>query len=253
MDLGLNNRRAIVLGGTKGIGLSIARCLLKEGAQVAVGSRDMDNIHKAVRELKEYGDVIGFQTDVTKNYLKDLDWVVEKLKYIDILVINSGGPAKVRLPDASDKQWKDGMNMLLFSALRGIRWAAGLMQERQYGRILNVSSLAAKQPIPELVISSVFRSGISSLVKTAAAEYGPFGITINNILPGYVMTDRLKALGKDNPDFQSQLQQWEANTALRRIANPDEIGRVAAFLCSDAASYITGTDILVDGGAVKGI
>jgi 3-oxoacyl-[acyl-carrier protein] reductase len=253
MDLGLSNRRAIVLGGTKGIGLSIAKNLLKEGAHVAVGSRDMENIHSAVRELKQYGEVIGFQTDVSKNYLKDLEWVIDKLKFLDILVINSGGPAKARLTDASEKQWKEGINMLLFSALRGIRWAGDLMKERKYGRILNVSSLAAKEPLADLVISSVLRSGLSSLVKSAAQEYGPFGITINNILPGYVMTDRLKALGKDNPDFSKQLLAWESNTALKRIANPDELGRVAAFLCSEAASYITGTDILVDGGAVKGI
>lgn len=253
MDLGLRNKRAIVLAGTKGIGFSIAKNLLQEGAIVAVGSRDIENIHSATNELKQYGDVIGFQIDVSKNYVRDMEWVCDKLNGLDIFVINSGGPDKGNIEDTTDKQWKDGINEVLLSAVRGVRWAAEKMKNRKSGRILTVSSLSARQPIADLVISNVLRSGLTNLAKTAALEYGQFGITINNILPGYVMTNRLKEIGKNHPDFKSLVREWESSIALQRVAHPDEIGKVAAFLCSEAASYITGTDVLVDGGAVKGI
>ncbi len=254
MDLELKGKRAIVLGATKGIGLAIARALLKEGAIVAIGSRDLDHVRTASADLKHHGDVIGFVTDVSKNYLPDLDWAFDHLKGVDILVINSGGPPKGAFFDLKDKSWKEGLDSTLFPAIRGVRWAAKKMEKcRKGGRILIISSLSAKQPIQDLVISNVIRSGLSSLTKTLAQELGPAGITINNILPGYVMTDRLRHIISNAENQEEALKSLEAGTALKRIARPEEIGQTAAFLCSSAASYITGTDILVDGGAVRGI
>lgn len=249
MDLHLSDKKAIVLAGTKGIGYAIAEQLVCEGARVAVGSRNLDNIHHAERILMKKGEVIGFQVDVSGDFVRDLEWVYDKLKGLDILVVNCGGPAKGTFEQVSDKQWQEGIDSTLFSAVRAIRWASEKMKKNKAGgRILVVTSMSAKQPIPDLVISNVIRSGLTSMTKTLSRELGPFNIAINNMLPGFVETDRLKALS-DKPELR---EEWINRTALKRFANPEELGRVGAFLCSDAASYITGTDILVDGGAVVG-
>jgi len=254
MDLGLKGKRAIVLGGSRGIGYAIAEALLEEGAIVAVGSRDVDNIHDATERLKKSGDVVGFVTDVSRAYTEDLQWACDHLKGLDIFVVNSGGPQKGGFESLRDKAWKDGWNDTLMPAVRGVRWASERMIKRgKGGRILIVSSLSARQPIPDLMLSNVYRAGLTAFTKTMAGELGPHGICINNILPGYVLTDRLKSLLEDGGDKDAALERIAGNTALKRVASPRELGRVAAFLCSDAASYITGTDILVDGGAVRGI
>ncbi len=249
MNLHLKGRKAIVLAGTKGIGYAIAETLVGEGARVAIGSRNLQNIHNAERKLMKQGDVIGFQVDVSTDFTGDLEWVYKELKGLDILVVNCGGPAKGTFEQVDDKAWQEGIDSTLYSAIRGIRWASEKMKKNNSGgRILVVTSMSAKQPIPDLVISNVIRSGLTSMTKTLSRELGPYNIAINNLLPGFVETDRLKALS-DNPELQKE---WLDRTALKRFADPAELGRVGAFLCSDAASYITGTDILVDGGAVLG-
>lgn len=250
MDLHLNNKKAIVLAGTKGIGYAIAEALVTEGARVAIGSRNLQNIHVAEKKLMALGDVLGFQVDVSEDFTSSLEWVYKQLKGLDIFVINCGGPMKGTFEQVGDKQWQEGLDSTLFSAIRGIRWAAEKMKHNKTGgRILAVTSMSAKQPIPDLVISNVIRSGLTSMTKTLSRELGPHKIAINNLLPGFVETDRLKALS-DNPELRKE---WLERTALKRFADPAELGQVGAFFCSDAASYITGTDILVDGGAVLGI
>jgi 3-oxoacyl-[acyl-carrier protein] reductase len=250
MNLHLKDKKAIVLAGTKGIGYAIAEALVREGVRVAIGSRNLENIHVAERKLMKMGDVIGFQVDVSEDYISALEWVYKELKGLDILVVNCGGPAKGTFEQVDDKAWQEGLDSTLFSAIRGIRWGAEKMKKNKSGgRILVVTSMSAKQPIPDLVISNVIRSGLTSMTKTLARELGPYKIAINNLLPGFVETDRLKSLS-DNPELRKA---WLERTALKRFADPEELGRVGAFLCSDAASYMTGTDILVDGGAVWGI
>jgi len=250
MDLHLENKKAIVLAGTKGIGYAIAETLVEEGAYVAIGSRNLQHIHAAERKLIKKGETMGFQVDVSTDYTSTLEWVFKQLKGLDIFVVNCGGPAKGTFEQVDDHAWREGLDSTLFSAIRGIRWAAGKMkQNKNGGRILVVTSMSAKQPMPDLVISNVIRSGLTSMTKTLSRELGPYKIAINNLLPGFVETDRLKALS-DNPELRKD---WLKRTALKRFADPAELGRVGAFLCSDAASYITGTDILVDGGAVLGI
>jgi 3-oxoacyl-[acyl-carrier protein] reductase len=247
MDLHLRDKKAIILAGTKGIGFAIAEQLADEGARVAIGSRNLGNIHKAERILMTKGEVIGFQVDLSGDFINELEWVFEKLKGLDILVVNCGGPAKGTFEQVNDEQWQEGIDSTLFSAIRAIRWASEKMKKNKTGgRILVVTSMSAKQPIPDLVISNVIRSGLTSMTKTLSRELGPYNIAINNILPGYVETDRLKTLS-DKPEIK---EEWLNRTALKRFADPSELGRVGAFLCSDAASYITGTDLLVDGGAV---
>ncbi|MDD3806577.1 MAG: SDR family oxidoreductase [Candidatus Marinimicrobia bacterium] len=250
MDLHLHGKKAIVLAGTKGIGYAIAECLVKEGATVAIGSRNLQNIHAAEKKLMKLGDVIGFQVDVSTDFTSTLEWVFNQLMGIDILVVNCGGPVKGTFEQVDDEAWQKGLDSTLFSAIRSIRWAAEKMKKNKSGgRILVVTSMSAKQPMPDLVISNVIRSGLTSMTKTLAHELGPYKIAINNLLPGFVETDRLKSLS-DTPDIRKA---WLDRTALKRFADPAELGRVGAFLCSEAASYITGTDILVDGGAVHGI
>ncbi|MCK5521031.1 MAG: SDR family oxidoreductase [Candidatus Marinimicrobia bacterium] len=254
MDLGLKGKRAIILGGSKGIGFAIARELLKEGAICSIGSRDIDNIRKATESLKNYGDVMGFKTDVSKNYLPDLEWACDHLKGVDIFVINSGGPQKGSFFELKDKAWKEGIDSTLFPVIRGVRWAVDRMEKNKHGgKILIVSSLVAKQPLNDLILSNVIRSGLTSFTKTVAKELGSKNITINNILPGYVMTDRLKELYSHEKDPEAAINKLTEKIAVKRLAQPEEIAKVAAFLCSSAASYVTGTDILVDGGTVKGI
>lgn len=247
MDFGLKDKRALVLGGTSGLGLAIAKCLKAEGARIVVASRQIARVKAIAAELSGEGVAL----DITQE--QSLREGIERIMgggEVDIVVNNVGGPAAGNPTEIKLEDWDRGYAALLRSLIITSQLLVPAMRRRGWGRILNITSTSAKEIIPKLPISSTFRAGITAWTKEMAKELGRSGILVNNLLPGPTNTDRLKDLEKKSPVFYRSMSE---ESALGRIAEPEEIGRVAAFLCSQANTFITGTDILVDGGYTKAL
>lgn len=244
MDLELKGKSVLVLGASAGIGKSIASEFVKEGACVAICSRDHKRIKKAAEDI---GAELAIPCDLNqKGTRADLVKRVSKsFNGLDVLVTNTGGPPKGLFSDLDMKAWEEGFNGLWMSAVETIKAALPGMCKKGFGRILLVTSVAAKEPIDQLTVSSSLRSGLSGLVRTVSREVASHGVTINAILPGYTDTDRLRQLGV----VDSILKVIPA----KRLGKPEEIGYLATFLASDKAAYINGQSIAVDGAYLKGI
>lgn len=247
MDLGLKGKRALILGGTSGIGLAIAKSLKAEGASIVVASRTLMKVKAVASELS--GEGIALDIHHEQSLREGLEHALAN-GGVDILVNNVGGPAAGNPSEIKLEDWDRGYASLLRSLIISSQTLVPGMKARKWGRILNVTSTSAREIIPKLPISSTFRAGITAWTKEMAKELGRSGILVNNLLPGPTNTDRLKDLEKKSPVFYKSMAE---ESALGRIADPEEIGRVAAFLCSGANTYITGTDILVDGGYTKAL
>lgn len=246
MDLGLKGKRALVTGGSAGIGFAIARSLADEGASVVVVSRDEAKVCQAAKKL---GNATGKIMDLLdEGSIRRSVEAILKEGPIDILVNNVGGPAAGNLAELKLADWDKGYHALLRSVLVLGELVVPGMRQRKWGRILCVTSTTAKELIPKLPISATFRAGLSAWAKASAKELGRSGILVNNLLPGPTRTERLADLEKKSPEFYRSM---ETESALGRVAEPEEIGRVAAFLCSGANTFLTGTDVLVDGGYTK--
>jgi 3-oxoacyl-[acyl-carrier protein] reductase len=249
MDLGLKDKHAVVMGATSGIGFAIAKCLLAEGARVTVGGRDPKKIEGAIAELGSRAS--GLLVDLAEE--KSIREAMAKLlagSSIDILVNNTGGPAAGNPLEISLEDWDRGYRTLVRSVILLAQLVVPSMKSRRWGRILTVTSTSARELIPKLPVSSTFRAGLSAWAKELAKDAGRSGILVNNLLPGPTRTGRITELEKKSPEFYHAM---EAGSALGRIAEPEEIGRVAAFLVSGANTFITGTDVLVDGGYTKAL
>jgi 3-oxoacyl-[acyl-carrier protein] reductase len=244
MDLKLKGKRALVMGASTGLGKAIAETLVKEGAEVAICSRSLE-------KLKATAQSIGCQHYFTCDLSKpgEAKKVVEKalleMKGLDILVTNTGGPEKGNFLEVSEAQWQEDFQSLWMSVVESLKVALPSMKENNFGRILLVTSLAAKEPLSGLTTSNGLRAGLPGLCKSIANEYSAFGITLNLLLPGYTNTDRLKNL-KLSEDKIKQL------VPAGRLGEPQELADLAAFLASPRAGYITGQSIVIDGGALKG-
>lgn len=244
MDLQLKNKKVLVLGGSTGIGRSIAEVLVQEGAEVTICSRSLEKLQKTAKE-------IGAQHVLTCDLTKagDAKAVVEKaiqqMGGVDILVTNTGGPNKGHFADVSDGQWQEDFQSLWMSVVESLKVALPKMKENNYGRVLLVTSLAAKEPLNGLTTSNGLRAGLAGLSKSIANEYAPFGITVNLLLPGYTATDRLKELKLTDERIKQMVPAG-------RLGDPRELADLAAFLASPRAGYITGQSILIDGGVTRG-
>lgn len=250
MDLGLKGQVAMVAAGSKGIGRAVVNLLVEEGAQVSVCSRNPVEISGAM----------SFPADVSRP--DDLErWhreTVRALGPVTILVTNTGGPPAGPIGAMTDDQWQSGIDSTLMNVIRLVRLVTPGMMEAGYGRIVHITSLVAAEPNPLLPISSTLRAGLQATTKLQSEELGPHGITVNAVLPGHTLTVRQRHLaeitaGKQGITPDEALANTAAKTAIRRIADPVEIAAPVVFLCSAAASYITGTSVLVDGGANRGI
>ena len=254
MDLRLSNKRALVTGGTKGIGFAIAKCLLDEGAEVIVASRRRENVESAVGQLQQGGGarrVSGLCLDLLEeSQIRDAVKRSLSTGSIDILVNNVGGPASGAVLGLAIEDWDRGYTSLLRSVILLCQLIVPTMKEKKWGRILTITSTTAKEIIPSLPVSSTFRAGLSAWTKTMAKEVGRSGILINNILPGMTETARLNELVNENPSF---FESQKEDIGVGRFAEPEEISKVAVFLASEANTYLTGTDVVVDGGYTHAI
>lgn len=245
MNLGLAGRVALVTGASKGIGRGIARALAEEGARVAICSRSREQIEAAAAELGVLGLV--HDTGELAAAGRLLDRVEAELGPLDVLVTNTGGPPFG--DDAlgfSHEQWEQAHRQLLLGTLALVERASPGMRARRFGRIVSVSSIAAVEPIPSLMLSNTYRSGLLGAFKTLARQLAGDGVTANTILPGSIETDR--SLSRFSSREQASAY---AETAIpaRRMGTVEELAALAAFLCSEQAGYITGQAIRVDGGS----
>jgi len=257
MDLGIGGRVAMVAAASKGLGKATAAALLREGCRVAICGRDPGALEAAKAELGS--SVLAFPCDVTSPASLE-DWhraTLEAFGQVDILVTNTGGPPAATFLDLTEAQWESGVQSTLMNVVRMSRLVLPGMRERRWGRIVHITSLVAKQPLPLLTISSALRAGLSALTKTMATEFGPDNILVNALLPGHVLTDRQVHLGevrsqKDGISLEQYFTQAAAEIPVRRLGRPEEIGDVIAFLCSERSSYLTGASLQVDGGIIQG-
>jgi 3-oxoacyl-[acyl-carrier protein] reductase len=244
MDLQLKGKRALVMGSSAGIGRAIAESLIAEGAQVVLCARSNDKLQTAVREL---GAKSGIACDLSKaGAAKDLvQKASDALGGIDILVANTGGPKKGNFTDISTEQWHEDFQNLWMSFIESAKEVLPSMRKQKFGRILLVTSLAAKEPLAGLTTSNGLRAGLAGLAKSLANEVAIDNVTVNLLLPGYTATDRLK-------DFKFGEDWFKQNIPAGRLGDPKEIADLACFLASPRAGYITGQSIAVDGGSIKG-
>ncbi len=261
MDLGLKGKVALVAAGSKGLGRAVALELAAEGASVAIFARGRGAIDATVADLRAAGArAEGFEADVTR--VDDLTRVVAEtertLGPVDILVTNSGGPKAGKFDTLSAADWDDAVKILLTSAVTLTRAVLPGMRQRKWGRILAVTSIAAKQPVDNLMLSNSLRAGVTGFARTLANEVAADGVTVNMLLPGYTRTERVVELANhlsasSGAPLETIYGKWEAEIPMRRIGEPREFAALAAFLASDRASFITGQSIAVDGGWVKGL
>ncbi len=244
MNLNLKGKKALVLGSSTGLGRAVAESLIAEGAEVCIVSRHEESISKTAKEI----GAAHFETadlSVKGETTKLVERAMKKMGHIDILVNNTGGPKKNNFLDVTDEQWREDFQSLWMSPIEAMRVLLPKMKERNFGRILMITSLAAKEPQPGLTTSNGFRAGLAGLTKSVVNEYAPFGITINLLLPGFTDTDRRKALNLSEAKIKEIVPAG-------RLGYPRELADLATFLASEKGAYITGQSIAVDGGALRG-
>jgi 3-oxoacyl-[acyl-carrier protein] reductase len=246
MDLGIKGRNALVMGASAGIGRGIAAALAKEGVRVAICARDEGRLKEAMAGTKAAAYVVcdlskpGAGAQAVHEAEKKLGGAIE------ILIPNTGGPPKGQFPEITPEAWQVGFQGLWMSAVDSIRAALPAMKERKWGRILLVTSVAAKEPMAGLTVSNGLRAGLLGLTKSVCHEIAPYGITINALLPGFTRTERLKELGIAEEKMTGQIP-------AKRLADTEELGALTAFLASAHAGYITGQAITIDGGYSRGL
>jgi len=262
MDLHLKGKVAMVGGASKGLGFAVARALALEGAQVSIAARAPDAIAAAGDKIrKESGTAVLAHAADLSDGEAIAAWheaTVAEFGGVDLLFTNTGGPPAGAALTFDDNAWRSGFELLVLSAIRAVRLVVPSMQARGGGAILMGTSSSVKEPIPNLALSNVLRASVAALAKTLALELASSRIRVNNLIPGRIETDRLRQLDEISakragisPDEQQK--RAAATIPLGRYGQPDEFGRAAAFLLSDAAAYITGASVQVDGGLIRGL
>jgi len=260
METGLKNRVAIVAASSRGIGRATAEAFAAEGCRLAMCARDAETLHAAAKQIeKEYkSQVFVSALDVTDPSAvhEFVNETVSRFGGADICVTNAGGPPAKGFLDTTLDDWRSAVNANFLSAVYFAREVIPHMQRQHWGRIITITSITTKQPVPELVLSNAVRAAVVGLVKSLANEFGKDGILVNNVAPGYATTDRLKELAKNisagRPE-QAVFDAWAADVPLGRLGTPKEVADTIVWLASERASYITGQTVLVDGGLYKGL
>ncbi len=262
MDLGISNKVAVVLAASKGLGRAAAEALAAEGARVIIGSRNQEELEKTAREISEKtgSQVVGFPVDVTDVAQAEsfIAKAVQQFGRIDILVNNAGGPPFGSVESFDEAQWQLAFELNLLSTVRMTRLVLPHLKKTGSGRIINIVSMSVKSVLENSVLSTSIRMGVIGMAKLLADEVGPDQITVNNVCPGLILTDRGRS-SAIKKELAAGLTEDEAlaekakNIPLRRIGQPEEPAALITFLASEKASYITGTTIQVDGGVTRSI
>jgi len=262
MELGLKNRVALVAAASQGIGYACALDLAREGARVFLCSRDAERASEAARRIHEEtgATVAGIGADITNDAAAEafVALAKEQAGTIDVLVTNGGGPPAGVFDDVDVRTLREAFELTVVSAIRMAKLVLPTMKQQKHGRIINITSMAVKQPIDGLLLSNTMRAGLTGWSKTLSNEVAQDNITVNNVAPGYTLTEqqhkhaitRARKLGKSKEEM---LSVWAAQAPINRLANPEEIAAAVTFLASDRASYITGITLQVDGGWSKGL
>jgi 3-oxoacyl-[acyl-carrier protein] reductase len=257
MDLKLTNKVAVVLAASKGLGKASAMALSAEGARLIIGSRDEQELNHTADTIRQLtgNEVAAFPVDVADggSIAKFMQLAAEAFGRIDILVNNAGGPPFDQFENFDDEQWQKAFDLNLMSFARTSKLVLPYMKATGSGRIINIISGSVKAVLANSVLSTAMRMGVVGMAKLMADEFGHYNITVNNIAPGMILTDRLKHTLPKNAQPEQALKEKAQNIPLGRIGKPEELAALVAFLASEQAGYISGTTIQVDGGANRSI
>ena len=265
MDLGLSGKVAIVAGGSRGLGKACAMTLAAEGANLVLAARDDNTLQAAATEIeathgRKGRKVLAVPTDVTRE--EDVDRLVEaameKYSRVDVLVANAGGPPASHFETTDVAAWKSAIELNLLSTIYLCRGVVPVMKRQRNGRIVAITSISVKQPVDGLILSNTARAGVVGMMKTLSNELAPDGIGVNVVCPGYTKTDRLVDLAsrlseQEGVSEEAIQKRWTDQIPMGRLGDPAEFASVVAFLCSERASYVTGTCLQVDGGVVRSV
>ena len=246
MELGLRGRRAAVAAASSGLGLGTARALAAEGVRVAICARDGDRLEQAAATIDGACTTIVADVSVADEARRFVTGAIDALDGLDILVCNAGGPPAGNFATTDFDAYQAALELNLLSTVAMCEVAVPVMREQRWGRILAITSSTVREPAANLILSNVARSGVTAFAKTLAREVAAEGITVNTVQPGLHDTPRLAELG-------ARPEQLARFVPAGRLGDPDDFGRVATFLCSEAAAFVTGVSLPVDGGAFSGL
>ncbi len=265
MDLGLQGKRALVLAGTSGLGRATAQALANDGAKVVLNGRDDERARSVAGEVERATGrpdafVRGHGGDVTEvgELERLVAGAVEMLGGLDLLLVNAGGPKAGGFEELADEDWFSAFELTLLSVVRTVRLALPHLREAGGGSVVAIGSSSIRQAVPGLTLSNVIRPGVNALMRELATTLGPEGIRFNMLSPGRIVTPRLDSLdenraAQEGTSVDEVRSRTARNIPLSRLGDSEEFGRVAAFLLSDAASYLTGQSLLVDGGMITAL
>lgn len=262
MDLGLKGRGVIVAASSEGIGLATAQAFAREGAQVAMCARTEKTLMDAAEKIRQEtrAEIMAQPLDVTDAAAiqQFTEHVAKQFGRIDVCVTNAGGPPAKNFLSISTDEWRRAVEMNFLSVVYMARAVIPYMQRHRWGRIITITSVSVKQPVPDLIMSNAVRSAVVGLVKSLSNEFGKDGILVNNVGPGYTATERLKELAgtralASGVPVEKIYEQWAADAPVRRVGEPQEIADLIVWLASERASYVTGQTVLADGGIYHGV
>ncbi|MCU7494215.1 MAG: SDR family oxidoreductase [Ignavibacteria bacterium] len=262
MDFQLKDKTVLVTASSSGIGRAVAEAFVQESCNVAICARSKDQLIKTADEIKKSSGIEPLwcvcDINTTKDINATIDVVNKNFGHIDILVNNCGGPVAGIFENLNDEDWQSAFEQVLLSVVRFSRGILPMMKERRWGRIINITSVAVKQPLENLMLSNSLRNAVIGFAKTLSNEAGKFNVTVNNVAPGYTLTKRLYELSINKSKLTGEshehtLAEMAKEVPLVRLARPDEIASAVVYLASEQAGYITGNTIQVDGGLYKGV
>lgn len=260
MDLQLRGKTALITGASYGLGFACAEVLASEGAAVALCSRNADKLNDSVKLIKQNNDtpVVGITADLTKE--ADLQQLVKEaerqLGNIDILVVSTGHPPTWPFSKATDEQWQQGIDLIMRPPILLCRALLDGMRNRKYGRVIFIGSIFGLEPEASSVVQSTLRTGLNAMAKCIATEVAADGVTVNVVCPGYFDTPLVQDLAKQyantqNTSVESVIDDWKTFSPTKQFGDPQDLGALVAFLASPKGSFITGTTVTIDGGAIK--
>jgi len=262
MDLGLKDKVAVVAASSRGLGRAVAEELAREGMSLVLCARGADALRQAAAEIRADtgARVVDVPADVSDpaGRARLMAAVAEHVGRVDVLVNNSGGPPAGPFEMHTAEAWSEAIRQNLDSVVELTRAVLPGMKERRWGRIINITSIAVKQPVDNLILSNAVRAAVTGFARTLANEVAPFGVTVNCVMPGYTRTQRVLDLATRNAaqrgtSVEAEQRGWETQIPMGRLGEPAEFGAMVAFLASERASYTTGASIPVDGGWIRAL